>query len=406
VLRALSIAIALILSAVVSPNLVTTSDASGPPSFVHVCSAPARDNASCMAIRADATSQPSASAATPLGYGPAGLQSAYNLVSASAASGAGETVAVVDAYNDPTALSDLCTYRSTFSLPPLKAGCTNSTGTGPTFTKVSQSGSTTIFPFNNSNWAQEISLDVDMVSAICPNCNILLVEANSSSLSNLAAAVNRAATMGVVAISNSYGGRETSTETSYDADYNHPGIAITASSGDGGFGAQYPAASPFVTAVGGTTLRRASTTARGWTESAWTCSGALACFFFGGAGSGCSVDESKPAWQSDSGCKKRTVADVSADADPSTGVAVYYNGGWRVYGGTSVASPIIASVYALAGNTSTITYGSYPYSHSGSLNDVTTSDANVSCSPAYLCNAESGFDGPTGIGTPNGTGGF
>jgi subtilase family serine protease len=201
-------------------------------------------------------------------------------------------------------------------------------------------------------------------------------------------------------ISNSYGGGESSAETTtYDAYYNHPGIPITVSSGDSGYGVEYPAASPFVTAVGGTTLRTAAT-ARGWSETAWS-----------GAGSGCSAYEAKPSWQSGSSCTKRTVADVSAVADPNTGVAVYdslrYQGasGWMVFGGTSVASPVIASVYALAGNAATVNYGSYPYSQTSGLFDV-TGGSNGSCGGSYLCTAITGYDGPTGLGSPNGVTGF
>ena len=329
-------------------------------------------------------------ASSPSGYNPADLRSAYGLPSAPA--GSGQTVAIVDAYNDPTAESDLGVYRSQFGLP----ACTTANGC---FRKVNQSGGTS-YPKNNGGWAQEISLDLDMVSAVCPNCHILLVEASSASYANLGAGVNQAAKLGANAISNSYGGGESSGETSYDSSYyNHPKIAITASSGDSGYGVQYPAASPFVTAVGGTSLSRASNN-RGWDETAWS-----------GAGSGCSAYEAKPSWQTDPGCSKRTVADVSAVADPNTGVSVYdsysYQGlsGWLVFGGTSVASPIIASVYALAGNAASVNYGSYPYSHTSSLNDV-TSGSNGSCGGSYLCTAGAGYDGPTGLGTPNGTGAF
>lgn len=331
-----------------------------------------------------------ASASGPAGYHPADLQSAYSLPSATA--GGGQTVAIVDAYDDPNAASDLIGYRSQFGLP----ACTTANGC---FRKVNQSGGTK-FPRANGGWAQEISLDLDMVSAICPNCHILLVEASSSSLSNLGAAVNEAAVLGANEISNSYGGRESSSDTSYDSSYfNHPGIAITVSSGDNGYGVEYPAASRYVTAVGGTSLTRASNT-RGWSETAWS-----------GAGSGCSAFDPKPSWQTDAGCSNRSVADVAAVADPNTGVSVYdsysYQGqsGWLVFGGTSVASPITASVYALAGNAANVTYGSYPYSHTSSLNDV-TSGSNGSCGTYLLCNAQAGYDGPTGLGTPNGTGAF
>jgi subtilase family serine protease len=329
----------------------------------------------------------------PAGYHPGDLRSAYNLPSATA--GAGQTVAIVDAYDDPNAASDLSAYRSQFSLP----ACTTTGGQNACFRKVDQSGGTR-YPRANTSWAEEISLDLDMVSAICPNCRILLVEASSNSLADLGAAENEAVKLGATEISNSYGGNESSSDTSsYDPSFfKHPGIAITASSGDGGYGVEYPAASQYVTAVGGTSLTRASN-ARGWSETAWS-----------GAGSGCSAFDPKPTWQTDTSCRTRTVADVSAVADPNTGVSVYDSyssqgrSGWMVFGGTSVASPIIASVYALAGNAGTVNYGSYPYAHTNSLNDV-TSGSNGSCG-TYLCNALPGYDGPTGLGTPNGTGAF
>jgi subtilase family serine protease len=361
-------------------------------SFIHSCLA-AVGVAHCNAIvRVDG--KVGSNGSSPSGYNPPDLQSAYALPSSTA--GSGQTVAIVDAYDDPNAESDLGVYRSQFGLPP----CTTANGC---FKKVNQTGGTK-YPRANGGWAQEISLDLDMVSAICPNCHIILVEASSASLTNLGTAVNEAASLGANAISNSYGGSESSSDPSYDsAYYNHPGIAITASSGDNGYGAQYPAASQYVTAVGGTSLTRANNT-RGWSETAWS-----------GAGSGCSKYDSQPSWQSlvsniTSVCSKRAIADVSAVADPNTGVSVYdsysYQGlsGWLVFGGTSVASPIIASVYALAGNAGSVTYGSYPYSHTGSLNDV-TSGSNGSCG-TDLCNAGVGWDGPTGLGTPNGTGGF
>jgi subtilase family serine protease len=319
----------------------------------------------------------------PTGYGPADLQSAYNLPSATA--GGGQTVAIVDAFDDPTAESDLAQYRSFYGLSP----CTTANGC---FRKVNQTGGT-LPPPPNPDWGLEISLDLDMVSAVCPNCHILLVEATTNLNTDLYASVDTAAALGANTISNSYGGSESSDETGSDVHFNHPGIAVTASSGDDGYGVSYPAASPFVTAVGGTSLTHASN-ARGWSESAWS-----------GAGSGCSAFESKPSWQTDSGCGGRSVADVSAVADPDTGVAVFFAGLWWGVGGTSASSPIVASVYALAGNASSVTAGSYPYSHTGGLFDVTTG-SNGTCSPAYLCTAGAGFDGPTGLGTPNGSSGF
>ncbi|MDF2258548.1 hypothetical protein P2L57_23330 [Streptomyces ferralitis] len=330
---------------------------------------------------------------TPSGYGPADLQSAYNLPSSTA--GSGQTVAIVDAQDDPNAESDLATYRSQYGLPACTTG-------GGCFRKVDQAGGTN-YPAGNSGWAGEISLDLDMVSAACPQCRIVLVEANSASLSDLGTAVNEAVSLGAKYVSNSYGGAEDPSEASADSQYfNHPGVAITVSAGDSGYGVEYPAASPYVTSVGGTSLSRAANS-RGWTESVWSTSGTE------GTGSGCSAYEPKPSWQTDAGCSRRTVADVSAVADPATGVAVYDSygaSGWNVYGGTSAASPIIAATYALAGAPAANSYpSSYPYGRPSALNDVTTG-ANGSCSPSYLCTGGTGYDGPTGLGTPNGTAAF
>ncbi len=222
---------------------------------------PASGDAACHAIRHDAVTSDGRVTpnATPAGYGPVNLQLAYKLGSAAASAGMGQTVAIVDAYDDPKAESDLGIYRSQYGLAP----CTTVNGC---FRKVNQSGGTK-YPRANGGWAQEISLDLDMVSAVCPNC-LLLVEASSSSLINLGAAVNEAATLGATVISNSYGGSESASDTSC---YHHPGVAITVSSGDGGYGVEYPAAPPYVTAVGGTTLAHASTPAGGDTSYDTSC---------------------------------------------------------------------------------------------------------------------------------------
>jgi subtilase family serine protease len=408
--RALVLAVPAVLAFATAAFAPTASAAPSPVGMTHrnvrVCSAPASGGAACDAIRHDRLTAAGhvIPNATPAGYGPADLQSAYALPSAT--SGVGQVVAIVDAYNDPSALSDVNTYRSQFGIAPLST-CTSPSPAlstnQPCFSKVNQSGGTR-YPKSNGGWAQEISLDLDMVSAVCPNCSVLLVEATSPTFTNLGAAVNKAVTLRATEISNSYGGGESSSDASYDASYfNHPGVAITVSSGDGGYGVQYPAASQYVTAVGGTSLTRSSST-RGWGETVWS-----------GAGSGCSAYDAQPIWQSSMAnitgvCARRAVADVSAVADPNTGVAVYDSytyqgvGGWLVFGGTSVSSPLIASVYALAGNAGTINYGSYPYSHAAALNDV-TGGSNGSCGNV-LCNATSGWDGPTGLGTPNGSGAF
>ena len=352
--------------------------------------------AQCLALRrTDIAATPASSTSPdwiPSGFGPADLQSAYALPTGT--DGTGRTVAIIDAYDLPTAESDLATYRTQYGLP----ACTTANGC---FRKINQRGVQGSYPAADGGWGGEIALDIDMVSATCPHCNILLVEADDNYMNNLGAAVNMAVSLGAVAVSNSYGGAEGSWGSYYDGLYfDHPGVAITASTGDCGYdcaGSQnvaYPASSPKVIAVGGTSLTKNSS-ARGWTESAWS-----------DAGSGCSLYATKPTWQTDSGCTHRTSADVSAVADPNTGVAVYENGGWCVYGGTSAASPIIAATFALAGTPTTGTYpASYLYADTADFNDVTSGNNDVTyhnCTVAYLCNGTAGYDGPTGLGTPNG----
>lgn len=362
---------------------------------VPVCETPQPGHAQCFADKvANAAGSPAPGCLAGQGaYNPCDLQSAYALPSAT--NGTGRTVAVVDAFDDANAESDLAVYRSNFGLPP----CTTANGC---FRKVDQNGSANYPPPPpaGDNWIPEIGLDLDMVSAICPNCHIILVEADSDIDDSLFVAEDEAFALGATEISNSWGGGEFSTEnTNYDRYFDHPGIPITASTGDSGYGVAYPAASPYVTAVGGTDLTP-STNARGWTETAWS-----------GAGSGCSGVEAQPSWQTAntnirSRCAKRADADVAAVADTGTPVFSYDStgGGWIEVGGTSVGSPIIASVYALT--TSGQTNGaSYIYSHTSGLNDV-TSGSNGSCGGVDLCTAGAGWDGPTGLGTPDGTTAF
>jgi hypothetical protein len=331
-----------------------------------------------------------------VGYGPSQLQSAYELTAASASDGSGRTIAIVDAYDDPTAASDLAAYRSSAGLPVV-----------PSFKKVNQSGATSPLPAQapvSDDWTLEESLDLDMASAICPLCNIVLVEATNDSGTGLFVAENTAASMAGY-ISNSWGESESSSETSLDSsNFNHPGDVITASAGDSDFGVIYPAASPNVVSVGGTRLSTASNS-RGWSESVWNTAPGE------GTGSGCSAYEPQPSWQTAlglPGCSRRIDNDVAADADPATGVAVYDtsngNGGWNEVGGTSASSPMLAAMFALAG-----TPGNTPaddiYTHRSNFFDVTAGN-DGSCSPAYLCTAETGYDGPTGIGTPDGIAGL
>ncbi|MCM2424584.1 Kelch repeat-containing protein [Streptomyces sp. RKAG337] len=371
------------------------------PDVTAQCGAAKPGQFSCFALRrTDLRGTVGINAATPNGFGPGDLQSAYALP---ADGGAGQTVAIVDAYDNPTAEADLTVYRAQYGLP----ACTTANGC---FKKVSQRGGTD-YPAPDPGWAGEISLDVDMVSAAAPNAHILLVEADDPSFENLGAAVDQAVALGAKYVSNSYGtgydstpgsGEDPSETTAMDPYYNHPGVAIVASSGDSDYGVSYPAASQYVTSVGGTALARDAGSGRGWTESVWHNS-------YGGPGSGCSLYEPKPAFQTDTPCAKRAVADVSAVSDPLTGVAVYQTygaSGWSVYGGTSAASPIIAGVYAAAGTPGAGTYpNAYPYAKPGSLNDVTTG-INGTCTPAYLCTAGTGYDGPTGLGTPKGLDAF
>lgn len=353
-----------------------------------VCPGPAAPGtARCHShVMTDAKGSPHASG-TPSGYGPTQFQTAYSLPSGTA--GSGQTIGIVDAYDDPNIESDLGVYSSQYGLP----SCTTANGC---FKKVDQTGGTS-YPRTDSGWSLEISLDVEISHALCPNCKILLVEANTNSFTNLLTAEDYARAHANV-VSNSWGGGEFPSETSYDDHFNYPGHPFIFSSGDGGYGVEYPSASQYVTSVGGTTLTLNSNNNRN-NETVWS-----------GTGSGCSAYEPKPTWQTDTGCIRRTANDVAADADPKTGAAIYdtvryqRHSGWFQLGGTSLSSPIIASTYALAGNESSTVDGSYSYSHTKDLFDV-ISGSNGSCG-TYLCNAGLGYDGPTGNGTPNGTSAF
>lgn len=336
---------------------------------------------------------------TPAGYSPADLRSAYGLSTSDIGLGS-TTIAVVDAYGYNNALTDLNVYRKQFGLGTLPA-CSGSVTTA-CFAKYNQRGTQNGYPQQNIGWAQETALDLQMASAMCPVCKIILVEADSNSYANLAAAVNTAAGFSPIVISNSYGGGE-SGSTAYNAAYNHPGMAITVSSGDSGYGVEFPASSQFVTAVGGTSLSKAEGSTRKWYESVWS-----------GAGSGCSAIYPKPGWQIDNGCSNRTVADVSAVADPATGVAVYAPKGatksaWMVFGGTSVGAPLIAGIFAVNGSVFSANprspYDDYAANGNSHLNDVTTG-SNGSCGGSYLCTGVSSYDGPSGLGTPNGVQAF
>ncbi len=304
-------------------------------------------------------------------YGPAQFRAAYNLTGPAPYR---SIIAIVDAYDAPNISADLAAYNAYYGIPKLP-DCTVAIASSPTpcFQKADQRGGTA-YPPPDPGWALEIALDVEIAHAICQNCSILLVEADTASYANMMAAVDLAAASGAVAFS----------------------------SGDTGYMTSYPAASPYVTAVGGTSL-----TAQG--ETAWDL-----------GGSGCSYYEPKPWWQKDAGCPlNRTIADVAADADPNTGAAIYSTdyqgvGTWYQVGGTSLSAPIIAGVYALSGNLlPNVWANSLPYMKSSLLNDVTSggNGARFTCGKKgtptyYLCHAMQGYDGPTGLGTPNGAGAF
>jgi subtilase family serine protease len=315
------------------------------------------------------------------GYGPGDLQSAYQLPSHT--KGAGQTVAVIDAYDDPDAAANLATYRAAWG----QAACNTKTGAG-CLTKVNQNGKASPLPApaGSTGWATEESTDVYMVSAICPKCHILLVEVKAPTTTDLGTGVNSAVTLGAGYVANSYGEPESSGELSDDTlYYKHPGVAVVAAGGDTG-GASYPAASQYVTAAGGTTLTKDAATTRGWAETPW------------GDGA-CSAYEPEPSWQMawTTGCgTKRSDNDVAAVADPATGVAVYdtYDqGGWLEVGGTSVSCPIIAGVYALAGPPAAGSYpASFPYADPGGLFDLSPTSNQ--------------YDPPVGLGSPDGISAF
>ncbi|MFD3581735.1 carboxypeptidase regulatory-like domain-containing protein [Streptomyces sp. NPDC058683] len=329
-------------------------------------------------IKPQLTAPPSAA------LGPADIQAAYSLP----ASGEGRTVAIVDAYGNSHAEADLAAYREHYGLPE----CTTANGC---FRKVDQNGGTD-YPADDAGWALETALDLDAVSAACPACDILLVQGDSASLDDLGTAVDTAVRLGAKYVSNSYGlPSESASQTAYDHHYDHPGVAVVASTGDTGHVQNWPATNPDVVAAGGTRLTRTEDTERGWTESAWI-----------SGGSGCSLYEAQPAYQRGlaTGCDTRATADVSAVADPATGLAVYDTvgkDGWLQVGGTSLSAPLITAMYALAGTPVEGTYPvTYPYINASGLTDV-TEGSNDDCG-TVVCTAGAGWDGPTGLGTPVG----
>jgi subtilase family serine protease len=318
------------------------------------------------------------------GFHPADLQQAYGLANASSASGEDQTVAIVVAFDAPALESDLNIYRNRFGLGSCKVshGC---------LSFVNGNG---VKPIADAAWAQEATLDAEMVSAVCPKCRIMIVEAKDADVANLAASVDTAAARHASVISNSYSAPEVPEVLQYASSYNHKGIPITAGAGDRGYGVGFPAVVPQVTSVGGTSLIRYH---GGWAQAVWAATG-----------SGCSAFMPKPAWQQDRGCEKRTMNDLAVVADPATGVSAYISGvgGWNEFGGTSVSAPIVAAMYALAGNGDQLDGTSRLYAHASEFTPVVPR-SNGFCSPAYLCNGVwENYSGPAGLGGPFGLGAF
>ena len=346
-------------------------------------------NVAGLAARASGVSSSKVAPPTS-GYGPVEIRNIYSL---DVSKGVGQTVAIIDAYDNPNAEKDLATFRSVYKLP----ACTSA---NRCFRKVNQRGGTPP-PVGDPGWGLEIALDLQAVSAACPNCKIMLVEADSSDFNDIGAAVNQAVALGAKIVSNSYGGDEFNGVIALGQSfYSHPGVAMVVSSGDYGFTtASFQASWGSAIAVGGTSVAK---TATGWKHTAWS-----------GAGSGCSAWIAKPSWQKDQNCLMRTTSDVSALADPDTGLAVYDTygldqfgllPGWIVVVGTSLSAPLISGMIALAGNARSLDTADYVYDHREGLRDVIGgSNAGFQdCGGDYLCTALKGYDGPTGLGTPKG----
>jgi len=313
------------------------------------------------------------------------LQQAYDLTALSATQGTNETVAVVDAYNDPSAAADLATFRADSGLP----ACSTATGC---FRVLNELGTVAPVPINDVGWSVEESLDVDAVSSLCPNCKIVLLEANGPDDADMQDAIQAAVSAGATIVSNSWS--ETASTSPFTTNFAYPGVSIVAAAGDNGTAqsgqSAYPAALPTVTAVGGTTLNASTLSPRGYTETAWD-----------NTGSGCDTNEPAPAWQPQNGCAGRAYNDVSADGDPNTGLSVYdsQDGGWLQLGGSSLAAPLAAAYEAVTGVNGTTPQ--WAYTDASLLNGV-DSGSNGSCGISLICNAATGWNGPGGVGSISG----
>lgn len=424
----------------VSGSLVPASTSSGPDGggvpfqgfdpVRRLCTTPATaDQLQCFGmVRTDVQPVPSTASSVQAqvekcpfegrAYCPIDLQAAYKLPSLT--KGNGRLVAIVDAYGYRHAAGDLATYRKTMGLKP----CITAT---KCLRIVNQNGQASPLPPEpppSDDWKGEESLDLDMVSAICPNCKIVLVQTNNNLTTNLYAGVKTAGRLGAKYIGASWGGPESGGDNPI---FHQQGVVISAAAGDNGGGGRYhggpqqPCSYTYVVCVGGTNLKKAQNT-RGWSESVWNdwnfdyCGSGSPC---GATGSGCSKKIAKPGWQTDTGCHMRSEADVSATASLRNPVAVYNSEEsltyvWFAFGGTSASAQIISGVFALAGNAATQNGPAGIWKHQAhNLNDVSVGNnisvrLGVVCASRvkYICTARFGFDGPTGWGTPKGIGAF
>jgi len=348
-----------------------------------------------------------AAATAPKGFGPPDLQSAYNITDATKTVTATPTVAIIDAYGYAAIESDLAAYRSNYGLP----ACTIASGC---LKVVNQDGAVSPLPLDpppDDDWTIETALDMDMVSALCPTCKILVVQANDNSGNGLLFGQATAVSLGATVISDSWGGPEAAPPNDpADAEqfFDQPGVAIFVSAGDAGYndqfstngtGPDYPGTSAHVISVGGTHLVK-DTSTRGWHETTWAPVAGSA--RSGAGGSACSLSIPKPAYQTASPCAFKATTDIAAVGDPATGLAVYNaaNGGWITLGGTSASAPMVAAIFAATGNGAQ-TSGSFIASNASKLNDVTSGNNGTCGTTTLLCNAAVGWDGPTGFGTPN-----
>jgi Bacterial Ig-like domain (group 3)/Bacterial Ig domain len=392
---------AVVLGAVAAVLLGSAPAAAAPPPGVggpgfgfsqhRVCDASVAGFARCHANVVDG-GPTSPNALTPTGLSPATIKDVYGF-STSATAGAGQTIAIVDAYDAPNIEADLAKFSTQYGLPQ----CT--TGNDGCFKKVNQTGGTS-YPRVNAGWALEISLDVQWAHAIAPGAKILLVEAKSNSFANLLAAEDYAAANANY-VSNSWGGNEFSSQSAYDSHFSRSGVSFFASSGDAGLPAEYPSASPNVISVGGTTLHFSN--GNFTSETGWS-SGGGGCSLYANATSA----QANFAGYSQVNCNgKRATPDVSLDADPASGVSVYdstsYNGssGWFTVGGTSASSPMWAARSAVAG---VVVNSAYVYGNAITYRDITSGNNGAPCLAGFdLCTGRGSWTGSSSGSGPAST---